>query len=139
MLDKKAILDWLKNNAPHKLFQRWIYYRSYFKKQCEIVNKKEAKEFEIYTVAFNNDKVIDYQIKFMKKNFIDEHQHIIVDNSSDEEVSKKIRKICIDNNTMYIKLPKNTLFSSQSHALALNYIWRTVISERERELNIFDF
>jgi len=131
MLDKKVILDWLKNNSPHKLIQRRWFYHSFFKKNCEIVNKKESKEFEIYTVAFNNDKVIDYQIKFMKKNFKDEHQYIIVDNSSDEEASKKIRKICIDNDIMYIRLPKNTLFSSQSHALALNYIYRNIISNRE--------
>ena len=131
MLDKKVIIDWLKNNAPHKLIQRRWYYHSYFKKSCEIINGKEPKEFEIYTVAFNNDRVIDYQIKLMKKNFKDEHQHVVVDNSSDEEISKKIREICIDNDTMYIRLPKNTLFSSQSHALALNYIYRNIISKRK--------
>lgn len=131
MLNKRVIIDWLKNNAPHKLIQRRWYYHSYFKKSCEIINGKEPKEFEIYTVAFNNDRVIDYQIKLMKKNFKDEHQHVVVDNSSDEEISKKIREICIDNDTMYIRLPKNTLFSSQSHALALNYIYRNIILKRE--------
>lgn len=130
MLDRKAIIDWLKNNEPHKLIQRWRYYHSYFKKPCEIVNEKKPKEFEIYTVAFNNNKVIDYQIKFMKKHFKDEHQHIIVDNSSNKEISREIREICINNDTMYIRLPKNTLFSSQNHALALNYLRKNIISQR---------
>ena len=131
MLNFNTIKSGLKNNSPHKLIQRWWYYHSYFKKTCEIINEKKPHEFEIYTVAFNNEKVIDYQIKLMKKNFKDEHQHIIVDNSSDEAISKEIRKICVDSDIMYIKLPKNTLFCSQSHALALNYTWRNVIAKRE--------
>ena len=130
MLDSKAIMDWLRNNSPHKLIQRRWYYHSYFKKPCEIINEKKSHEFEIYTIAFNNDKVIDYQIKFMKKNFKDEHLHIIVDNSSDNEISEKIRKICIEQDTMYIRLPENNLFTSQSHALALNYTCKNIIDKR---------
>lgn len=130
MLNKKVIIDWLKNNSPHKLIQRLRYYRSYFKKPCEIINEEEPNTFEIYTVAFNNDKVIDYQIKLIKKNFVDNHLHIIVDNSSDNEISKKIRKICEKNDTMYIRLPKNPLFSSQSHALSLNYTYKNFIQKR---------
>lgn len=130
MLDRKAIIDWLKNNSPHKLIQRWWYYHSYFKITCEIINEKKPQEFEIYTVAFNNEKVIDYQIKLMKKNFTDNYQHIIVDNSSDNEIAKKIKWICIDTDTMYIRLPRNTLFSSQSHALALNYTYKNIIEKR---------
>jgi hypothetical protein len=96
----------------------------------EIVNEKVPHEFEIYTVAFNNDRVIDYQIKFMRKNLKDEHLHIIVDNSSDNEISEKIRKICIEQDTMYIRLPENNLFTSQSHALALNYICKNIVEKR---------
>lgn len=130
MLDKKAIIDWLRNNTPHKLIQRRRYYHSYFKKPCEIVNEKKSNEFEIYTIAFNNEKVINYQIKLMKKNFTDNNLHIIVDNSSDNKIAKKIKWICINTDTMYVRLPRNTLFSSQSHALSLNYTYKNIIEKR---------
>ncbi len=109
----------------------YFYRRKFFRtKPIEILNEKKSQEFEIYTVAFNNVQVIDYQIQLCKKNITDDFLHIIVDNSSDLKIADQIRNVCVKYWIMYVKLPKNTLFCSQSHALALNYTRKNFIQKR---------
>lgn len=127
----KLFINWLKNNNPFLMVYSYFYRRKFYhSKPLEVLNKKKSQEFEIYTVAFNNSQVIDYQIQLCKKNIVDDFLHIIVDNSSDPKSADQIRGICIKYWIMYIRLPKNTLFCSQSHALALNYIRKNFIQKR---------
>jgi len=127
----KVLLDWINNNNPLRMIYRYFYRRKFFRKApIEIINPQEAKEFEIYTVAFNNAKVIEYQIKLCEKNIKDEFLHIIIDNSIDKKASSDIKNVCIKYKKMYIRLPQNTLYSSQHHTLALNYTWINIVQKR---------
>ncbi len=131
------ILNWIKNNSPWKLLQIYYHKKHYNKQPYDMVNYKQSSSFEIYTIAFNNAKLIEKQILLCKKNINDDFLHIIVDNSSNQEAANQIRSICVKHNIMYIRLPKNHLFSSHSHALALNYTWENII--RKRVCNYFWF
>lgn len=91
---------------------------------------EDKKDLEIYTVAFNNWQIIELLSILIKKNLIDEHKFIVVDNSNEPQTSEKIKNICIQHWHWYIKLPPNTLYCSQSHSIALNYIFHNYIKTR---------
>lgn len=92
-----------------------------------------SNNVDLITIAFNNDLVIELQIEYLRRYVQDEFSHIVCDNSSDSEKSENIRKICEENNVAYLRLPKNHLNiigPSYSHAAALNYVYRNVVSKR---------
>ena len=73
-------------------------------------------EIDIYIVAFNNDALIEKQIFFLEKNCLDNYKLVIADNSSNLEVSQKIKKLCEKSRINYIKLPQNIkLDGSRNH------------------------
>ncbi|MEF2175430.1 MAG: hypothetical protein V3575_03065 [Candidatus Absconditabacteria bacterium] len=119
------------NNHPIKIYKRNKFKKEFLiKKPIEELNMKEIKDFEIYTVAFNNWQVIEFLSILIKKNLIDEHKFIVVDNSDDKDASNKIKSISIEHGHGYIKLAENKLYSSQSHGIALNYIFHNYIQKR---------
>lgn len=90
--------------------------------------------FDLITVSFNNEIVIDYQIKFIRNNLLDNYRHTVFDNSSNLEKQRKIEQICKDHMVTYIKLPENPYcgeLGSPSHGIALNWIYRNFISVRQ--------
>lgn len=95
------------------------------------------KEIDLVTIAFNNEKVIKYQIAFIKKNLTDRYCYTIVDNSTDSIVAEKIKDICIRNKINYIRLRKNRNTESNSHGTALNWVYYNFILKRR--LKFFGF
>ena len=119
------------NNLPWKLWNRREMLRTLYKTPYSLSHHlDEVHEFEIYSIAYNNAKLIDYQIRTMQKFLTDEHKLIIVDNSNDLEESQKIAKLCETSHTGYVKIPNNSLRYSWSHIGALNYTWRNIIKTR---------
>lgn len=91
------------------------------------------KHTDIITVAFNNAQIIPFHIEYVKKYWLDDHTHIIADNSSDQNCANLIRDYCKENGVCYIRMPKNYLNiigGSYSHATALNWIYKHIISKR---------
>lgn len=86
---------------------------------------------DIVTIAFNNDQIIPIHIEYIQKCWQGDFTHIIADNSTDKLVSKKIQKYCIDHRISYIRLPKNRQQGSYSHATALNWVYKHIISKRQ--------
>jgi hypothetical protein len=83
----------------------------------------------IMTVSYNNANVIRQQIRFVKKNIKDEYVYIIADNSSDKAKRSEIQILCKETNTGYISLPPNPFStSSDSHAVALNWLFKNIVS-----------
>lgn len=125
------VFRFVKYNNPYKMLQRYFFVKKYYKTEVIYeLNLDTFNDFELYTVAFNNSKVIEYQILLLKKYLKDDFFHIIVDNSNNEDESDIIKNICIKNNVWYIKLPPNILFCSLSHWLALNYICKNYLKKR---------
>ncbi len=90
---------------------------------------------DIITIAFNNDKIIPLHTHYIKENYTGEHTHIIADNSTDSETSRKIREYCSTNGIAYIRISHNYLGKiagpSYSHATALNYCYQHIIKKRQ--------
>jgi len=122
----KECLSHLKSSVLTSI-KAQIYYWS----DPQIVENTETgiprSQFGVGTVAYNNSLVINYQIKLLRRYLLDNHEHIVFDNSSSEKESDEIRSICCENKTTYIKLPLNPLHSSagsNSHAYALNWVYK---------------
>ena len=103
------------------------------------VNKVETSgHLDIITIAFNNELVIEHQIRLVKKHIQDEsYSHIIADNTSDKEKRKLIEAICQKEKVAYISLPTNYVMKllpkrpSYSHGAALDWVYYNVVKLRQ--------
>lgn len=94
------------------------------------------KKTGIITVTFNGAKLLEYQLKTLKKYCTDNYEFIIVDNSNNNNEMVKIKNICDENNITYIRTDINVYNTnnnaSNNHGLALNYV-------HEKLKNDFDY
>ena len=87
------------------------------------------------TIAFNNDFLIEEQIRLVKKHIIDSNYiHIVADNSSDKKKRKAIKAICTKTNIPYFGLPFNWFskihkLPSYSHGLAMTWVYYNLIKK----------
>lgn len=89
------------------------------------------------TVAFNKFDYIKYQHELLRKNESRKFIHIIADNSTNNEVCKKIKAYCLDQAGMlYIRLPRLILGGVPKHGACLTYVVRNVISRFYRDKDI---
>jgi len=95
---------------------------------------------DLITVAFNNPKIIEYQIKLFKKFIKGSYTQIICDNSNNEEKAKAIRNICESHDTTYINITGTEKASgfSDSHGRALNRIYKNIVKVRQNNFAFFD-
>jgi len=124
-----------------KLRQAYLvsnYYRTKFQNCLHInCNNKELYDkniLDIVTVSFNNEYVISYQIKLLKRNILDPYFYTIIDNSVDSKKQKKILKLCKRFNIGYIRAPINPYtnnFPSASHGSTLNWIYKNYLKPRK--------
>ena len=107
------------------------YYSSEYKLKDNI---------DLITVAFNNPVVIKYQIALIKKFINGDYCYIVCDNSNRKEKSEEIRKICMDSDITYIHVtPKETPNGySDSHGIALNWIYKNIIKKRGNNFAFLD-
>jgi glycosyltransferase involved in cell wall biosynthesis len=85
------------------------------------------KKIGIITIAFNGSKLIEYQIKTIKKYCSDDYEFIVVDNSTKNNEIERIKNICTENNIRLINTNINLTNSynnpSNNHGLTLNYVY----------------
>ncbi|MBO7255151.1 MAG: glycosyltransferase family 2 protein [Paludibacteraceae bacterium] len=92
------------------------------------------ERLDLITIAFNNEKVIEQQARLIRKYIKGEYNYIVADNSSNKDISLKIKEFCWRNHIIYIRLPKNYLgiiSASYSHAASLNWIYQKLIKPKE--------
>lgn len=111
------------------------YNRKNFNKtihrNCSNLLIDNTYDLDLVTIAFNNEKLIENQINFLKKNISDKFFFTVVDNSNNIDKSKSIQKICENNKVGYIRLPKNPWKQPNlSHSVALNWVYRNYIKTR---------
>jgi len=87
------------------------------------------------TIAFNNEFLIEEQIRLMKKYITNSNYvHIVVDNSSDKKKRGTIKAVCAKANIPYFSLPFNWFSKidkrpSYSHGLAMNWVYYNLIKK----------
>jgi hypothetical protein len=110
-----------------------IVFSRCFHINCHVNDLKSEKILDIASIAFNNETVIQHQIKLLEQKLADPYQLTIIDNSSDRQKSNKIRDVCVKCESPYIRLPQNPyngVCPSTSHALALNWTYRNFLKRR---------
>lgn len=87
---------------------------------------------DIYVIAFNNCDTLQLQYEKLTMYLEDEFNYIIIDNSNIKEVRNKIYNFCNEKHLGYISLPYQKVFKiSDSHALALNWVFKNLITRRK--------
>lgn len=87
---------------------------------------------EIICITYNNPALLPLQWKLIKKNIEDPYHFLVADNSSDPKSRDAIAEFCLKNKILYIPLPPNPFKnSSQSHAVALNWLVKNYILLRK--------
>ncbi len=127
----KDLKNFIFNNSPIRIIKNKIFTRKFMNTPLQKFHLVVFNsDLDIYIIAFNKPSLIEDQIQLLKKNLKDNYRLIIIDNSNKTEESQKIENICRNNNTSYFKLPENKLTASHSHALALNYTMKRIISNQ---------
>lgn len=113
---------------------KWRYQYFLRKKSLaesqELFIRRSDSELDIITIAFNNAKMIEYQILLIKKYLKDSHTHIIADNSNNQNFRQEIRNICLKHNILYVSIPLIQLKPSWSHAAALHWVFNNIVLKR---------
>lgn len=123
----------------HKILKRVKkIIKKYFGNRNSLLSN--IKEFDvlktdllIITIAFNNVDVIKSQNFYLKKYLKDDFKYLIVDNSTNKEISLDIYNYCNLNNIYYTKIPENIFETnpSKSHGAALNWTYNNIIKENK--------
>jgi hypothetical protein len=99
-------------------------------------------DLTILTIGFNNWQVIRMQHENLKKYLLDNHDYVVVDNSTDRESCKSIRQYCINNDITYIRLennPGNGRNPSFSHGISINWAYYNyLINKKSKYIGIID-
>lgn len=109
-------------------------FQNCFHINCDNTELSNKDILDIVTVSLNNETVISYQIKFLKKNLLDPFFYTVIDNSTDPKEEKKILAVCKKFQVGYIKAPRNpfTLVNpSSSHGSTVNWIYEQYIKPRK--------
>lgn len=106
------------------------------RKEAAFLNRdllgKSGIKLGLLTVAFNNADIITFQYNQLKRNLLDNFVYVIVDNSTNQEESRKMAQFSKDLGLVYVKLPPNPfsgLNPSKSHGLAVNYAYKNVVAK----------
>lgn len=92
--------------------------------------------FLLVTLSFNDFELIKLQKASLKK-ITDAYDHIIADNSSNDEQATSIEKFCTQEGVGYVRLPQPNPGSkfdrSLSHGFSLNWIFYNVVKKLNPE------
>jgi glycosyltransferase involved in cell wall biosynthesis len=103
---------------------------------CDIHCHVDPHLIDIVTVAFNNELVIEEQIRLLRKHLLDRFNYTVADNSPDPEKRRIIRQLCQEQGVAYFVMPPNPFTGkdpSHSHGLALNWIYRNYLEPRKAD------
>ena len=95
-----------------------------------ILSQLESSSLDsiVVTIAYNTPWTISLLVDCWQKYCVGTIL-LVVDNSSKGLASQEIRKICSNQDILYLRLPHNREWHpSRSHGLALNWIWKNILS-----------
>ena len=118
-------MRWLKM----ALWAKLIYYHR--KAQGHMIPGLSVDFCDLAVIAFNDDRLIDYQIRTLRKHFVYPFRYTVFDNSTDKTISAEIKKVCEHHDIGYVRLPRQEFLpsgmGSYSHGIACNYAYRKYI------------
>ncbi len=143
---KDSFIEWkkkrerrlLKKRRRKELKQRHknrFYLEPYHSKSYN-----ENSSINLYIISFNNSKLIGCQIKLVRKFLKGKYNFIVCDNSNLLEYAHKIREVCEKNDITYIKIASDIVpkDSSDSHGIALNWVFENVVKKYQKNFGFLD-
>jgi hypothetical protein len=103
---------------------------------CTNAPVPERGRLDLVTIAHNNERVVRHQIRLVQKYLRDPHHHVIADNSSASAAQERIRALCREQGVSYLRLPPDPhrgRSGSDSHGLAMNWVWRHYLGPRQAD------
>lgn len=126
------IITRLKNE--YIMYKLWKNSQRYYRRGSRGggISKRPAGDFcDLATVSFNNAKLVSYQIRTLQKFFSYPFRYTVFDNSTDDETSDEIYRLCSLHNVGYVRLPEQDFipagYGSYSHGIACNYLFYNYI------------
>lgn len=103
-------------------------------------NYVSKTNIDLITISFNNPKVIEYQIRLIKKFVKGSYTIIIADNSNEITNAEKIKKVCESENVTFIRITPKQLPNgySDSHGIALNWVYKNIVLKRKKDFALLD-
>jgi hypothetical protein len=89
----------------------------------------------LVTIAFGDPNLVLWQTRLVG-HYVPNAFHVIVDNSTNDEIAHQICRIAIGAGTPYLRVPRNPWSghaASRSHGIALNWTWQNVVRAGEPE------
>jgi len=112
------------------------YYNSSYILRGGVIDCKSVDCTELFSISFNNAKVVSYQIRSLRKFFKQAYRYTVFDNSSDDGKAAEIAEVCREGGVGYIRLPRQPFLSpemgSYSHGIACNWVFRNFIMPHSR-------
>lgn len=100
---------------------------------------EEASNIDLISVSFNNPKIIEYQIKLIKKNLQGNYKYIVCDNSNKKDKAELIKEVCKKYDITYHRITITSPSGySDSHGMALNRIYYDIIKKRQNDFALLD-
>ncbi|MDO8664753.1 MAG: glycosyltransferase [Candidatus Liptonbacteria bacterium] len=104
----------------------------------ESVVSADTLKLFVFVIAFNDAQLIDLQNRALKKYLRDPYEYFVIDNSSRDDRSEKIKAYCLANKISYARLPKNPgMDGSLSNGFALNWTYANLV--RRFKPRVFGF
>ncbi|TPN79468.1 hypothetical protein FJ987_20535 [Mesorhizobium sp. CU2] len=130
-----TVEDWLRFNPPpkrkHWLRDRLRMVRFLRSPAGETMLSGKEKAFSkaiVASVAFNRPDMIEWQVHLVRRHLAENDGYVVFDNSSRDEARQAIRDLCRRLEVPYVGLPRNKMYVSASHGLALNWIARNFVA-----------
>lgn len=93
---------------------------------------QDSVDLLLVTVAFNNSKVLEWQLSMCRQFVEDNYLHVILDNSPSCEARERNKLISLQYNAIYVPLPYNPwtgVHNSRSHGISLDWAFRHVVPQ----------
>jgi len=98
-----------------------------FDRLSSLLNDLSITPSLLMTIAFEKPEVIQLQLDALK-NFNLEAVHVVVDNSFSKVSSEKIKALCAEYDTHYLKLPEIRIkHNARSHSFALQWCYENLV------------
>lgn len=131
----QTVEEWLRFNPPpnrkHWLRDRLRTLRFLGSPASESMlfgRERALSDAVIASIAFNRPDMIEWQAHLVQRHLAEKDGYVVFNNSSRDDARLAIRELCLRLEVPYVGLPRNRMFVSASHGLALNWVARNFVA-----------
>jgi hypothetical protein len=140
-LNEFSLADWCRlrpltqgvKTARYKVIDRAYRRRPATSGDVASVARSVSGHKLLVTIAFDDPELIWWQTRLLR-HYIPRTFHLIVDNTTTDEIALEIRRVAAVAGAGYLRAPANPWSgnaASRSHGIALNWTWQNVIRPGE--------